>query len=85
MIDDSHETIDRAIETLSRELPPVFCRKDVPKLLGNIIAAGTLANIDSRKQGPPRIKLKRNTAYERTSFLIWLKSYMVQQHTGVRS
>lgn len=65
--DFEHEVLTR----LAKELPPVFARHAVPKLLGGAIAAGTLANL-GKEEGPKYIKMGRNAVYERESFLAWL-------------
>ena len=54
-------------------LPPLISRRDVPKLLGGIISAKSLANADSRGEGPEaRICLGRRVAYPTISLLEWL-------------
>ena len=37
-------------------MPPAFVRKEVPRLLGGILTVGTIANLDAKKQGPPKIR-----------------------------
>ena len=66
--------IDITINALARELPPIFARREVPKLLGGSIASGTLANLG--KDGPPYIKRGRNAIYEKSTFLKWLKEWL---------
>ncbi len=63
---------DVLFSQLEGELPPVFPRKAVSKLLGGVICAGTLANLGS--QGPPFIRMGKHAVYERTSFLRWLRT-----------
>jgi len=61
------------IETLRKELPTVFARAEVPNLLGGMIAAGTLANLDSAKSGPAgTFRMGRKVIYRRDPFLVWL-------------
>jgi hypothetical protein len=59
---------------LEAALPPVFARAKVGVLSGGIIASGTMANLDSQGKGPPiRVRIGKHTAYERISFLLWLR------------
>jgi flavin-dependent dehydrogenase len=58
---------------LLKNLPAAFGRPEVRKLLPGVIAPGTLANLDSKGEGPPRINLSANrVVYERASFVKWL-------------
>lgn len=59
---------------LSSELPPVVARAAVPKLLGGLVSAGTLANEDSAGTGPAgRFYLGKKAAYEREALVAWLR------------
>jgi hypothetical protein len=51
-------------ENLSKELPSIFARDHVEGLLGGVISAKRLANLDSHGQGPKRIRIGREMAYE---------------------
>jgi len=64
------------IEALRRELPPVIARHAIGRLLGEIVHPRTVANLDSRGEGPPRIRLGRKIAYPRDSFLEWFAARM---------
>ncbi len=68
--------IDCIINKLRDTMPPAFVRKEVPRLLGGILTVGTIANLDAKKQGPPKIRLKRHVVYEKDSFLEWFKAYL---------
>lgn len=70
---DTSRILD-VIKRLEETLPPIFARKAVPKLLGNAIAAGTLANLG--KNGPPYFFVGRNAVYDRKLFLDWLKTHI---------
>jgi len=60
-------------EKLLKELPPVFARREVKKLTGGLVCAGSLRNADSAGTGPAiRLQIGRHTAYERESFVQWL-------------
>ena len=68
------DSINPVIERLRAELPPTFARTAVPKLTGEIISSGTLANEDSRGTGPAGVYyMGRKAVYERESFLAWLE------------
>lgn len=67
--------IDDAICALERELPAIFARHEIGRLLGGAIAPGTLANLG--KEGPPYIFVGRNAVFEKASFLAWLRNRMV--------
>lgn len=59
---------------LERTLPPVIARTEVPRLLGGLISAGRLANLDSEGKGPRRITLGRKVGYLRSDFIQWMRS-----------
>ncbi|HBW17475.1 MAG TPA: hypothetical protein DEF41_15475 [Desulfovibrio sp.] len=74
---DTHvDTVETIIAGLAKDLPPVFTRKVAAKMLGGVLAIGTLANLDSQKKGPTRLRLKGRVAYEREAFLVWLSTYL---------
>lgn len=59
---------------LSVELPAVIARAEVPRLLGGLVSAGTLANEDSAGTGPAgRFYLGKKAAYGRDELLDWLR------------
>lgn len=67
------------ISALRAELPPTFARTAVPRLTGEIISAGTLANEDSRGTGPEGVfYMGRKAVYERESFLTWLEQRLTR-------
>ncbi len=68
--------LESIIEKLNCTLPAIFARKEVPKLLGNCITTGTLANLQSSGLGPPSLRNGRNSVYEKETFLVWLKIYL---------
>jgi hypothetical protein len=69
--------ITHIIKKLKESMPPVFTRKELPKLLGGILTVGHMSNIDAAKLGPPRMRLKRHVIYEKDSFLEWFKNYLI--------
>ena len=65
-------TLEDLLENLRKELPPVFTRSAVPRLLGGCIASGTLANCDCAKEGPDgSFRMGRKICYRREPFLEW--------------
>ena len=62
------------IRKLQQELPPVFSREAVPRLIPKVFSTQTLANLHSQGVGPPVIKCGRKACYERDSFLQWLQT-----------
>jgi len=59
---------------LSAELPPVVARAAVPRLLGGLVSAGTLANEDSAGTGPAgRFYMGKKAAYGREELVAWLR------------
>ena len=66
-------TLDKKmiLEKLTRELPPLFARAAVPKLLPGIYQYQTLCNFETEGIGPPSTKIGKKVCYERESFLQW--------------
>jgi hypothetical protein len=54
------------------ELPPIFGRKAIEKLMPGIISSKTLSNLHSVGKGPEFYKVGRRAYYERDSFIEWL-------------
>lgn len=63
---------DRTIERLNKELPAVFGRPAISKLLPGVIEPKTLANLASLGEGPEYRMVRRRAVYERETFLKWL-------------
>lgn len=61
-------------DELERTLPPAFARSEVPHLLGGLISAGRLANLDSEGKGPRHIRLGRKVGYTRSDFVAWMRT-----------
>lgn len=64
------------ISALEKSLPVVFGRSAVLQLMPGVIAPGTLANLDSKHQGPPCHKARGKVLYEKASFLAWLSGWL---------
>lgn len=60
------------IAELETSLPPIIARCEIPRLLGGVISAGRLANLDSEGKGPRQIAVGRRIAYSRADFIAWL-------------
>jgi hypothetical protein len=55
-------------------LPPVFTRQTASHVMGGLISAKTFSNLDALGQGPPvKAKIGPKVAYERESFMRWLR------------
>lgn len=57
---------------LLKTLPPMIARKDIDRYLGGIISKGYLANLDSKGEGPPKVKIGKNVGYLRRPLVEWL-------------
>jgi hypothetical protein len=63
------------LKELEKELPVIFGRTEIRRLLGGVLSPGHLANLDSRGEGPPRIRIgARRVGYQRGPFIEWLKA-----------
>lgn len=65
----STQVVEKALANLRASLPPIFRRKDIPRLFGGCLCRGTLANLG--KNGPPFFRQGRHVVYERDAFLNW--------------
>lgn len=74
-----------AYAQLELSLPPVIARTEVPRLLGGLISAGCLANLDCLGQGPRRITLGRKVAYTRADLIEWMRARAGQTREQVKS
>ena len=68
--------IEKVIKNLSKELPPLFSRKEVPNLIPGVIAYRSLCNLSSVGGGPPFIVVGKNVCYEQENFILWLAKRM---------
>jgi len=69
--------IEQILERLRTSLPATFSRSEIPRLFGGMIAPGTVANAESRGQGPSgKFYVGRRACYQRDLFLEWLKARM---------
>jgi len=73
-------TQQKMIEGLRKELPAMFTRKVASQKTGGYLAPGTLANMDSRGEGPGGVLMGKIICYERESFLAWLEKRMEAQN-----
>lgn len=60
-------------DELEQTLPPIIARTEVPRLLGGLISAGRLANLDCLGKGPRRVTLGRKVGYIRADFIAWMR------------
>ena len=70
------------IESLSKALPVTFSRSVAASHLQGILSQGTLANLDSRGEGPESVRIGRCVCYERETFLRWLSGRIQSQRPG---
>jgi predicted DNA-binding transcriptional regulator AlpA len=68
---------ENLLSEIQSELPPIIARGQVPKLLGGVISAKTLANLDSEGKGPKRIRIGRKVAYRREDLVEFLEKRAV--------
>ncbi len=69
------------------QLPPVIARKRVPRMFGGVVSKGTLANADSRGNGPRgKFRVGRTVCYHTIHLLAWLeeRDIMPQVSSGGR-
>ena len=66
---DLQELLEKLRENLLRELPPIFARKEVEKLLPGVISPRTLENLDSMGKGPKGIGNGKKILYTRDEFV----------------
>ena len=72
----SESEINQLIKKLENTLPAVFSRQEVSKQLRNLISAKTFSNLDAKHQGSPKFQVGGKVAYEKESFLVWLRNRM---------
>lgn len=52
----------------------LVAREEVGHFTGGLIKPKTMANLDSRGEGPPSITLGRKVAYKTSAYVAWLES-----------
>ena len=68
--------VDKVVRQLSKELPPLFSRTEVPKPIPGVIAYRSLCNLSSEGSGPPSIMVGKNVCHAREDFVSWLANRM---------
>ena len=76
-----------ALPTYLQELflvsKPLVSREDAESLTSRAVAAGTLANSDSRNEGPKnRIRVGRRVFYPRRDFILWFAARVKEVGSG---
>lgn len=66
------KTID--LSALRKLLPPIIPRKRFEHYLGGILSQQYMANLDSRGDGPPNVKIGRSVCYLRDPLVDWLEA-----------
>ena len=70
---ECNKLMEMILGDLVKNLPPIISRDHIEKLLGGIISAKTLANLDSLGKGPKRMTIGRKVAYRTEHLLEWLE------------
>jgi hypothetical protein len=61
-------------------LPLLIARQEASRLLGGLFTPESLRNLDSINKGPQvKIRFGKKIAYEKNSFIHWLKNYRIKQ------
>lgn len=69
----ANANVQQYLDKVKNQLPPYCTRKEVCDALGGKLSTKTLANLDSRKEGPPdRIVVGRKVMYNKDKFMEWL-------------
>jgi len=63
---------DSFIEAIREMLPPIFARHSLTEITGGLINSRTIANAQSRRQGPPSVLVNGKVGFERETFIAWL-------------
>ena len=61
-----------SIKDLIKKLPAVIYSDHISKLLDGVVSPKKLADLDSAKKGPKRVRINRKTAYRKEDLLNWL-------------
>lgn len=74
-------------DLISGGLPPVVARKNVEQFLGGIVTTKTLANADSKGEGPAvAYAVGRSIVYRREALVDWLmRNFDVRRLETMRS
>ena len=67
------------VAALAKDLPPVFCRADIDKLMCGVITSRTQANLDSAGKGPRRYRQKGKVIYAKADYVPWLTQYLEER------
>jgi hypothetical protein len=78
--------IDAIIQKLETLLPDYFPRRRVEEVMDTVIGGGlkaeTLANMDSRGDGPGGVTLNGKRVYEKQAYLVWFRAYLEKSHNS---
>ena len=53
---------------------PLVARKEVSRFSGGLLSPRTMANLDSQKKGPERVRVGGRTAYPTRALADWLRN-----------
>jgi predicted DNA-binding transcriptional regulator AlpA len=72
------KTIDELLDRMAANWPSEFiARKKIEEFSGGLMSGKTVANYETRKDGPPKVKLGRLAGYPKQEFVNWLKKHIV--------
>ena len=66
------------LDAIDRTWPAIFARHNLTELSGGLINSRTIANRQSRGDGPPYVRYGKAIALEKVSFLQWLKDDLLK-------
>jgi len=58
---------------------PLVARKEVSKFSGGLLCPRTMANLDARRIGPPKIKIGKKVGYLKRELIQWMRNRDVGQ------
>lgn len=78
-MEQQQNEVERLFDDLQTSLPVAFARRDIPRLLPGVINPRSLANLESKGEGPEGFYTGRIRCYRREPFLSWLRSRVSTQ------
>jgi predicted DNA-binding transcriptional regulator AlpA len=64
--------------SLAEKLAPIISRDHIEEMLGGVVSAKHMANLDSLGEGPKRLRIGRKVAYRTEDLLEWLEGQAVE-------
>ena len=89
MNEDTEKMIDAILQEVASRLPDFFSRKVAEEamdtVVGRLLKAETLANMDSKGEGPSGTTvymMQGKRMYQKQDFLDWLRGYLSKRHNN---